>query len=213
MALFARRPQTSNVSSLYTVGLNNTIAVIGLGNVGEQYAQTRHNIGFNCVDNFATTNEFPGWVLKKDIKAAISIKTMGDSRVILMKPTTLMNLSGDAVMELVQFYKIPATNILVIHDELDIEFGKIRSRQGGASAGHNGVQSVIDAIGIDFSRFRIGIGPKSPEQIDSADFVLQKFTPKESKHMNALYLETSSMINEYIFSDHSLLGETRTFII
>lgn len=213
MALFARRPQTSNVSSLYTVGLNNTIAVIGLGNVGEQYAKTRHNIGFNSVDNFAATNEFPGWVLKKDIKAAISTKTMGDSRVILMKPTTLMNLSGDAVMGLVQFYKIPATNILVVHDELDVEFGKIRSRQGGSSAGHNGVQSVIDAIGAEFSRLRIGIGPKYPAQIDSADFVLQNFTPKESKHLGALYLEVSSMINEYIFSDHSLLGETRSFII
>lgn len=213
MALFARRPQTSNVSSLYTVGLNNTIAVIGLGNVGEKYDQTRHNIGFSCVDNFASDNEFPGWVLKKDIKAAVSIKTMGDSRVILMKPTTLMNLSGDAVMGLVQFYKIPATNILVVHDELDIEFGKIRSKQGGSSAGHNGIKSVINAIGEDFSRLRIGIGPKTPEQIDSADFVLQKFTSKESKHINALYLETSSMINEYIFGDHSLLGETRTFII
>jgi|SRR5665213_1233628 len=213
MALFARRPQTSNVSSLYTVGLNNTIAVIGLGNVGEKYDQTRHNIGFSCVDNFASDNEFPGWVLKKDIKAAVSIKTMGDSRVILMKPTTLMNLSGDAVMGLVQFYKIPATNILVVHDELDIEFGKIRSKQGGSSAGHNGIKSVINAIGEDFSRLRIGIGPKTPEQIDSADFVLQKFTSKESKHINALYSETSSMINEYIFGDHSLLGETRTFII
>jgi PTH1 family peptidyl-tRNA hydrolase len=213
MALFARRPQTSNVSSLYTVGLNNTIAIIGLGNVGEQYEQTRHNIGFNCIDNFATNNEFPGWVLKKDLKAAVSMKTLGDSRVILMKPTTLMNLSGDAVMGLVQFYKIPATNILVVHDELDIQFGKIRSKKGGSSAGHNGVQSIIDAIGTDFSRFRIGIGPKTPEQLDSADFVLQKFTPKESKHIDSLYLEVSSMINEYIFSDHSLLGETRTFII
>ncbi len=213
MALFARRPQTSNISSLYTVGLNNTIAVVGLGNVGDKYEQTRHNIGFKCVDHFAADNEFPGWVIKKDIKAAVSIKTLGDSRVILMKPTTLMNLSGDAVMELVQFYKIPATNILVVHDELDIEFGKIRSKIGGSSAGHNGIQSIIDTIGSDFSRLRIGIGPKTPEQIDSADFVLQKFTAKELKHMNALYLETSSMINEYIFGDRSLLGETRTFII
>jgi PTH1 family peptidyl-tRNA hydrolase len=213
MALFARRPQTSNVSSLYTVGLNNTIAIIGLGNIGEKYEQTRHNIGFKCLDNFAIVNEFPGWVLKKDIKAAVSIKTLGDSRVILMKPTTLMNLSGDAVMELVQFYKIPATNILVVHDELDIEFGKIRSKIGGSSAGHNGIQSIIDVIGADFSRLRIGIGPKTPEQIDSADFVLQKFTAKELKHMEALCLETSSMINEYIFGDRSLLGETRTFII
>ena len=213
MALFARRPQTSNVSSLYTVGLNNTIAVIGLGNVGEKYDQTRHNIGFSSVDNFASDNEFPGWVSKKDIKAAVSIKTMGDSRVILMKPTTLMNLSGDAVMGLVQFYKIPATNILVVHDELDIEFGKIRSKQGGSSAGHNGIKSVINAIGEDFSRLRIGIGPKTPEQIDSADFVLQKFTPKELKYLDSLYLESSSMINEYIFGDHSLLGETRNFII
>src|SRR5665213_742683 len=192
MALFARRPQTSNVSSLYTVGLNNTIAVIGLGNIGKQYEQTRHNIGFNCIDNFALSNEFPGWVLKKDLKAAVSIKTLGDSRVILMKPTTLMNLSGDAVSGLVQFYKIPATNILVVHDDLDIQFGKIRSKQGGSSAGHNGVQSVINAIGVDFSRLRIGIGPKIPAQIDSADFVLQKFTAGEAKHLSNLYLESVS---------------------
>jgi PTH1 family peptidyl-tRNA hydrolase len=213
MALFARRPQQTNISSLYTVGLNNTIAVIGLGNIGKDYELSRHNIGFNCVDNFASVSEFPGWVLKKDLKAEVSVKTLGDSRVILMKPTTLMNLSGNAVNELVQYYKIPATNILVVHDELDIQFGKIRSKQGGSSAGHNGIQSIIDSIGTDFSRLRIGIGPKKPEQIDSADFVLQKFSPKELKHMNALFLETTSMINEYIFGDHSLLGETRSFII
>jgi PTH1 family peptidyl-tRNA hydrolase len=213
MALFQRRPQTSDVSSLYTVGLNNTIAVIGLGNIGAEYEQTRHNIGFNCVDHFAKESEFPGWILKKDLKAEVSIKTLGDSRVILVKPTTLMNRSGDAVSEVVQFYKIPASNILIIHDELDISFGKIRSRQGGSSAGHNGLKSIINVIGPDFSRLRIGVGPKTPEQIDSADFVLQKFNPTESKHMDALYLEVSSMINEYVFGDHSLLGETRNFII
>ena len=213
MALFQRKPENSIVSSLYTVGLNNTIAVVGLGNIGAEYDGSRHNIGFASLDHFARSNEFPDFILKKDLKAHISTKTLGDSRVILIKPTTLMNLSGQAIDQVVRFYKIPTSNLLVVHDELDIEFGKIRSKIGGSSAGHNGVQSIIDTIGEGFCRLRIGIGPKTPQQIDSADFVLQKFSTKEKSHINELFIEADAMTTDYIFGDRGLIGETRSFII
>lgn len=213
MGLFQRRQENSVVSSLYTVGLNNTLAIIGLGNIGEEYAHTRHNIGFDCLDHFAKANEFPDWVNKKDLKAMISIKTLGDSRLILVKPTTLMNLSGDAVNQVIQYYKIPTSNLLVVHDEIDVVFGKIKSKKDGSSAGHNGVQSIIDLLGEDFNRLRIGIGPKIPERIETADFVLQKFNKELTKDMDKLFLESTSMINEFVFGDRSLAGETRAFII
>jgi PTH1 family peptidyl-tRNA hydrolase len=139
--------------------------------------------------------------------------TLGDTRVIAIKPTTFMNLSGDAVQAVAHFYKIPAEKIVVVHDELDISFGQVRLRSGGSAAGHNGLKSVIGAIGEGFGRVRIGIGPKEPEQIDSADFVLQKFSKDQQSHMGELTREVSAILSEYSYGDGQLPQETRNFIV
>ena len=137
---------------------------------------------------------------------------MGDTKVITIKPTNYMNLSGEAVQAVMSFYKISVEQTLVIHDELDVNFGQIRLRNGGSSAGHNGLKSIISQVGENFGRVRIGIGPKTPSEIDSADFVLQRFTDKEALELKNLHRETNSIISEFIYGNQ-LPTETRSFLI
>lgn len=198
----------------YTVGLNKTILLVGLGNPGKEYEHTRHNVGFDCLDFFVAENDsMGGWVDKKDLRCLESTGQLGDCRVIAIKPTTYMNESGEAVQAVASFYKIPAENCLVIHDELDIAFGQIRLRTGGSDAGHNGIKSVIRHLGEGFGRVRVGIGPKVPEQIDSADFVLQKFSENETAQLPKLKREVISILTEYIFGGQNLPTETRSFLL
>jgi len=213
MALFTRRPQVSDSIQLYTLGQNKTILLAGLGNVGKQYDGTRHNIGFYCIDSFvAKMEEMDHWIEKKDLKCYLSRGRIGESQVIAIKPTTFMNLSGQAVQAVTNFYKVATENIVVIHDELDIDFGQIRLRIGGASAGHNGIKSITEALDEAYGRIRIGIGPKKPAQMDSADFVLQKFTTEQQKQLPNLTQEVNAVLSEYIYSGQ-LPHETRSFII
>lgn len=213
MALFQRRPQVSDPVNYITVGLNKTVLIVGLGNPGKEYDGTRHNIGFLCLDEFAKANGFPGWTDKKDLKCQLSTHTLGDTRVILCKPTTFMNLSGEAVQAVSNFYKLSPAQTVVVHDELDINFGHIRTRVGGSAAGHNGIKSVTQHIGEDYGRIRIGIGPKKPAQIDSADFVLQKFNKEEQSHMTELSREAAAIISESVYANGQLPAETRSFLI
>jgi len=213
MALFTRRPQASESIQLYTLGQNKTILLVGLGNIGREYTGTRHNIGFFCIDAFVDkTEEMEQWIEKKDLKCYLSKGRIGESQVIAIKPTTFMNLSGQAVQATVNFYKVPVDNIVIIHDELDIPFGQIRLRVGGASAGHNGIKSVTEALGEEYGRIRVGIGPKKPSQMDSADFVLQKFTPKQQKQLPNLAQEVNAILSEYIYSGQ-LPHDTRSFLV
>lgn len=211
MSLFQNRPQASDTLQYYTLGQHKTVLIVGLGNVGQQYDHTRHNIGFACIDAFATANQFDPWVEKKDWKGLYTSKTLSDTRVILLKPTTLMNLSGESVQAVASFYKVGPQHIVAVHDELDIPFGSIRTRMGGSSAGHNGLQSLIQHIGEGFGRVRIGIGPKQPEQMDSADFVLARFSADQQTHIKNLTQETSAILSEYVFGGE-LPHETRSFI-
>ncbi len=213
MALFQRRPQVSDPVNYITLGLNKTVLIVGLGNVGEQYDETRHNIGFEALDAFAKANEFGTWTQKKDLKCHLAVHTLGDTRVILCKPTTFMNNSGEAVQAVGSFYKIHPNNTVVVHDELDINFGQIRTRVGGSAAGHNGIKSIIQHLGEDFARIRIGIGPKTPEQIDSADFVLKKFSKSEQAKTPELIRETNAIISEAVYANGQLPAETRSFLI
>ncbi|MDL2342368.1 MAG: aminoacyl-tRNA hydrolase [Patescibacteria group bacterium] len=214
MALFQNRPQASDTHNYYTVGLNKTVLLVGLGNPGKEYNLTRHNIGFEVLDRFvAKQTEMQDWVNKKDLKCHISQGQFGDTRVYVIKPTTFMNLSGEAVQAVVNFYKIAPDFITVIHDELDVNFGQIRLRVGGGSAGHNGIKSVTQHIGEQYGRIRIGIGPKTPEQMDSADFVLQKFATNEQAQLDNLAKETGAILTEFIYSGQALPTETRTFLI
>lgn len=213
MSLFQRMPQTSNPLNYTTIGLNKSLLIVGLGNPGKEYDLTRHNIGFACLDNFVTKNsEIGQWVSKADLRCHMATGQLGDTRVIAIKPTTYMNLSGEAVQAVAHFYKLHPDQIIVVHDELDIDFGQIRMRRGGGAAGHNGIKSVTQHIGEDYGRVRIGIGPKSPEQIDSADYVLQKFSQAEQEHMPALQREATAILSELAYGA-ALSAETRSFII
>ena len=151
--------------------------IVGLGNPGKKYDGTPHNIGFEAVDEFAKENSFPDFNLSKKFKAQISEK----GNIILAKPETFMNSSGKCVSALVNFYK--EKEVVIIHDDIDLELGKIRVSKNRGSAGHKGVESIIKELGTkDFTRIRIGIKSKEHEKsmIDTEKYVLKKFN-KESK--------------------------------
>jgi len=197
----------------YTVGLNRTVLIVGLGNPGKEYDGTRHNVGFACLDDFVKRQDELGeWVEKKQFKCLLASGQIGQTKVICIKPTTFMNLSGEAVQAAMAFYKLSSEAVIVVHDELDIPFGQIRTRVGGSSAGHNGIKSVTQHLGEEYGRVRIGIGPKKPAQIDSAEFVLQKFSDKEQKEIPGLTREVSAILSEYAYGGN-LAAETRSFLI
>jgi len=213
MAWLQKRPLIGDSIQFYTTGLTKTVLIVGLGNPGKEYKLTRHNIGFECVDAFVAANaEFEPWVAKKDLKCELTSGRLGENRVIVIKPTTFMNLSGEAVQAVASFYKVTPEFTVVIHDELDINFGQIRTRNEGSAAGHNGLKSLIQHLGENFARIRIGIGPKTPANIDSADFVLQKFSAAEQAELPNLTREVSVLLGEYIYSG-TLPHDTRSFLI
>lgn len=218
MALFQKKPQVQSKAPLYTLGAHKTILVIGLGNPGKEYTGSRHNIGFEILDEFAKTNDFPGWLAKKDLKSEISVQNLGQNRVILCKPTTFMNNSGEAAQAAQRFYRVYNQNTLAVNDELAIPFGQLRTRLGGSDAGHNGVKSLIQHIGDDFGRIRVGIGSETftkslsaGRQADAADFVLGKFTKKEQANLRLIIREANALITEFIFSGE-LAHETRAVL-
>lgn len=163
---------------------NKPFLIVGLGNPGEEYAKTRHNVGFMAVDYI--TGESALW--KKEKHALTYAKNVNGHKVIFVKPQTFMNNSGLAVGALVNFYKIPLENVFVFHDDMDLKLGTIRQKVGGGSAGHNGIKSIDAAIGTDYNRIRIGIGhPRDfNSPINPADWVLGKFTDAEIKDVNKI---------------------------
>lgn len=211
MSLHWEKPQNTNPVQYTTFGLAKTLLFVGLGNPGAEYDDTRHNVGFHCLDAFAATNGFD-WTHKKDLKCLLATKQLGDTRVLLVKPQTFMNLSGEAVQAVASFYKLGPSQITAVYDELDIDFGQIRLRIGGSAAGHNGVKSLIQHLGEDFGRVRVGIGPKQPEQIDAAAFVLQRFSADQQSHMKELTTETSAILSEVAYGS-PLSHETRNYLL
>lgn len=158
------------------------LLIIGLGNPGKKYIKTRHNAGFMALDKLQKSWDFPDFKMEKKFNAEIS----KNSKIILVKPQTFMNDSGASIRAFLDFYKLTSDDILVIHDDLDISLGKYKIAQDSRSAGHNGVQNIIDALGTQkFRRLRIGIA-KPPEEkkscpISGHDYVLGKFSSKEIK--------------------------------
>ena len=153
--------------------------IVGLGNPGSRYAATRHNVGFQVVDQVSKT--FGITLGKVKSKAIIGEGKLDDKKVILAKPQTFMNLSGQAVAALARFYKVPVENIVVIHDDLDLPLGTLRIRPGGGAGGQKGVLSIIEQLGTpDFARIRFGIG-RPPGRMDPKDYVLENFLPKEQE--------------------------------
>lgn len=158
-----------------------THIVAGLGNPGAKYENTRHNAGFIFIDYLAA--QLGVKIDRLKFKALTAETVISDKRVLLMKPETFMNLSGDAIGEAASFYKIPPENIIVLHDEISFEPGKIRIRRKGSAGGHNGLKSIISSLGSDaFPRIKIGVGQKPSPEYDLVDWVLGKF-PSADKEL------------------------------
>ncbi|MAT40986.1 MAG: aminoacyl-tRNA hydrolase [Anaerolineaceae bacterium] len=161
--------------------------IVGLGNPGREYEQNRHNIGFMAADYLIEKYDFSGKKVKS--KAIVTDGLRSGNKVVIVKPQTYMNLSGEAVGALVRFYKIPLKNLVIIHDDLDLPFGVLRIRPGGGAGGQKGVNSIIQHLSDkEFNRFRIGIG-RPPGRMVAADYVLQNFSTAEKEEIPFL-LET-----------------------
>jgi peptidyl-tRNA hydrolase, PTH1 family len=168
--------------------------IVGLGNPGRDYIQTRHNIGFMLIDRITVQLNARG--LKLQSKAIVVTAQQNDKKMILAKPQTFMNLSGQAVQGLVRFYKIPIDHVIVAHDDLDLPFGTIRMRPGGGAGGQKGIKSTIDQLGTnEFARLRLGID-RPPGRMDAAAYVLQEFSPKELQAVS----ETLDRASEAVFT-------------
>lgn len=163
--------------------------IIGLGNPGKEYDHTRHNVGFLAVDNLCKQWSFAEFSQNKKFEAEISEGTVSGEKILLIKPSTFMNLSGVAVRKIMDFYKLSPADILVIQDDLDILFGTYRLATDSSSAGHNGIKSIIEHLGTQtFTRLRIGIKLAERCQLSAHDFVLAKFTPEEQKALEETVL-------------------------
>ena len=169
---------------------------VGLGNPTHDSENNRHNVGFKIIDyinkNFGLSKQKPKF------KGLLTTGNVGNHKVYAIKPLTFMNNSGICIRELIEYFKIDAEDVIVFHDDLDVEFGKIKAKFGGSSAGHNGIASIDKFIGKDYSRVRIGIG-KPKENIEVGDFVLQNFDEDE--------LEGIEKISNHIIESISILVE------
>jgi peptidyl-tRNA hydrolase, PTH1 family len=162
----------------------DTYLLIGLGNPGREYRNSRHNVGFILIDRLIVRLNAQG--MKIQSKAIVTTATHQDRKLILAKPQTYMNLSGQSAQGLLNFYKLPIENMLVAHDDLDIPFGTIRIRPKGGPGGQGGMASTIQQLGTkDFARLRIGIG-RPPGRMDPAAFVLQDFSREEMKLLSEI---------------------------
>lgn len=162
--------------------VDNTFLLIGLGNPGREYKDTRHNFGFMLIDRIAVRLNARG--MKVQSKAIVMNTTHEERKLILAKPQTFMNLSGQSVQGLVHFYKIPLTNVMILSDDLDIPFGTVRIRASGGPGGQRGLGSILEKLGTkDVPRMRLGIG-RPPGRMDPAAYVLQSFSRDEMQTLS-----------------------------
>lgn len=155
--------------------------VVGLGNPGMEYAATRHNVGFMTIDGFAEKHSVSGW--KNNFQALVGETKIDGEKVLLIKPQTFMNLSGQAVLAVMQFYKVEKENLLIIYDDMDLPVGTVKLRQKGSCGGHNGMRDIIRLLGTEqISRLKIGIGKS--EYAQGKDFVLGKFSAAEDEQID-----------------------------
>lgn len=172
--------------------------LIGLGNPGREYQNNRHNFGFMLIDRLAVRLGARG--LKVQSKAIVTSTTYEDRRLILAKPQTYMNLSGQSAQGLLNFYKLPMENMLIAHDDLDLPFGTIRLRPGGGPGGQKGVASTIERLGTKgFARLRLGIG-RPPGRMDPSAYVLQDFSRDEMKIISELLDRAADATLEFVVS-------------
>jgi len=175
------------------------ILIVGLGNPGTKYKKTRHNIGFRILDKFQNENNFSNFEFSKKFNSLISDGIIKKKTILLTKPETFMNNSGISVKKLINFYKIKSSNVIVVHDDIDLIFGTIRISERRGSAGHKGVESIIKELGTkDFTRIRIGIRDKKLKNKNTEKYVLEKFTEQEEQDLEKIIkqsLESLRLIN------------------
>ena len=165
------------------------LLIVGLGNPTPNSQNNRHNIGFKVVD--AINQKFSLSKQKPKFKGLLTTGNIGEKKIYVIKPLTFMNNSGICIRELLEYFKIDAENVIVFHDDLDVELGKIKAKFGGSNAGHNGIASIDKFIGRDYSRVRIGIG-KPDNQISISEYVLNDFNEEEKEHLEKI---TKSIID------------------
>jgi PTH1 family peptidyl-tRNA hydrolase len=171
--------------------------IVGLGNPEQRYANTRHNIGFYILDEFARchgTNFQP----KDKFKSHVAEYEAHGEKILLLKPMTYYNQSGEAVRAIIDFYKIDPSEILVVHDELALPLGTIRTRFGGSDAGNNGVKSISQHVGADTTRLRIGVYTEHRDLMDDADYVLGKFSGDEKKILSKVEPKIHEAIGSFV---------------
>ena len=167
--------------------------LVCLGNPGDQYENTRHNVGFMVADELGERLRVP--IQKLKYKALTNTVTLGGQKVLMMKPVTYMNLSGEAVRQAADFYKVAPDHVLVVSDDTSLAVGKLRIRKGGSAGGHNGLKSIIQHLGTDqFPRLRLGVGEKPHPDYDLADWVLGKFQGEDKKQVDAAVKKAADAI-------------------
>ena len=159
------------------------ILIVGLGNPGKSYLNTRHNLGFSVIERIKEIYDFPEF--KRKHKGLFSKKNIFFNDVLLLKPSTFMNLSGESVGSVIKYYKIDLENIIVFQDDLDLYFGKIRIKVNGSHGGHNGIRNIISKIGENFNRVKVGI-KKDTHNAEATTFVLNSFNEDEKKKIDIL---------------------------
>ena len=173
--------------------------LVCLGNPGDQYENTRHNVGFMVADEVGERQRAP--IQKVKFKALTNVLTISGEKVLVMKPTTYMNLSGEAVRQAVDFYKVAPDHVLVISDDTSLAVGRLRIRKGGSAGGHNGLKSIIQHLGSDqFPRIKVGVGEKPHPDYDLADWVLGKFVGEDKKTIDTAVKRAADAV-ECIIAD------------
>ena len=178
---------------------------VGLGNPTPDSENNRHNVGFKIID--AINKEFGLSKQKPKFKGLLTTGNIGSKKVYAIKPLTFMNSSGICIRELIEYFKINAEDVIVFHDDLDVEFGKIKAKFGGSSAGHNGIASIDKFIGKDYSRVRVGIG-KPNNGIEVADYVLQNFDEDESVGIQKISKDITESISILVEKKLDLFSST-----
>lgn len=169
--------------------------IVGLGNPGNEYKYTRHNVGFLAVDEIAKKLGIT-FRLETKFEGEIAIGNYKGEKVILLKPSTYMNLSGNSIIKVYNYYKIDKNSLLVIYDDMDLDCGRLRLRQNGSAGGHNGIKSIISHLTQEFNRVRVGIGKDS--RYDVVDYVLGKFSEDEMSLMNQAFEKTTNLAIDFI---------------
>ena len=178
---------------------------VGLGNPTPDSENNRHNVGFKIIDSI--NKKFGLSKQKPKFKGLLTTGNIGKEKIYAIKPLTFMNNSGICIRELIEYFKIEAEDVIVFHDDLDVEFGKIKTKFGGSSAGHNGIASIDKFIGKDYSRVRVGIG-KPKGNIEVADFVLQNFDDEESSNIEEILKNITDSISILVEKKLDLFSST-----